>query len=258
MLLMPAVDLRAGRCVRLRRGDFAAETRYPVDPQVLLRRYQELGATWVHVVDLDGAKEGVPSNLALIARLARTSPLYLQVGGGVRSAHVIEALLNAGAARVVVGSAAVHQPQEVARWLKRFGPERLSLAFDVRVDVAEEAFVYTHGWACKSDLTLESALEPFSERLLRHVLCTDIDRDGVGLGPNLALYRRVVAHFPQFAWQASGGLRDATDLAALASLNVASAVSGRALLEDSIPQEELRPFLPDASFPASTSATVKS
>src|SRR5438876_445725 len=133
MLLIPAIDLRAGHCVRLHQGDFRAEKRYPVEPEQLLRHYQTLGASWLHVVDLDGAQRGVPTNMPLIAQLARQGTLRLQVGGGVRVGFVIEALFDAGVARVVVGSAAVMRPTAVTQWLKLFGPERICLAFDVRV-----------------------------------------------------------------------------------------------------------------------------
>ena len=258
MLLIPAIDLRAGRCVRLYQGQFDTETRYVTEPQELLRRYQALGAPWVHVVDLDGAQEGVPANGSLIAALARQRAVRLQVGGGIRAAYMIEALLNAGVARVVIGSAAVERPVEVLRWLQHFGSERLCLAFDVRVDEGGEPRVHTQAWTCNSALTLWDAIRVFPKEALRHVLCTDIERDGALTGPNLALYRSAVSRFPALAWQASGGVRDATDLAALARLGVAAAVSGKALLEERMTQEELRPFWPEGLSPVSTYGTARS
>jgi phosphoribosylformimino-5-aminoimidazole carboxamide ribotide isomerase len=258
MLLIPAIDLRAGRCVRLYQGQFDVETRYMSEPHELLQRYRETGASWVHVVDLDGARDGVPTNMPLIARLTHECAVRLQVGGGVRSTYVIDALLGAGVARVVIGSAAVERPVEVLRWIQRFGHERLCLAFDVRIDEGGEPRVHTRAWTCNSALTLWDAMRVFPKEALRHVLCTDIERDGALTGPNLALYRSAVSRFPHLAWQASGGVRDATDLAALARLGVAAAVSGKALLEERMTHEELRPFLPDASSPASTYATVRS
>jgi phosphoribosylformimino-5-aminoimidazole carboxamide ribotide isomerase len=258
MLLIPAIDLRAGLCVRLYQGQFDAETRYAPEPHELLQRYHGLGASWLHVVDLDGAKDGVPTNMPLIARFARERAVRLQVGGGVRSAYVAEALLDTGVARVVIGSAAVERPVEVYRWLKRFGAERLCLAFDVRIDGEGEPRVHTRGWTCNSALTLWDAIGLFPKEALRHVLCTDVERDGALKGPNLDLYRSAVSRFPALAWQASGGVRDARDLAALARVGVAAAVSGKALLEERMTNEELRPFLPDGSSPASTSATARS
>jgi phosphoribosylformimino-5-aminoimidazole carboxamide ribotide isomerase len=257
MLLIPAIDLRGGRCVRLYQGDFNAETRYEAQPQELLRRYQEFGASWLHVVDLDGAKEGTLANRAIIVALASQGSIRLQVGGGVRSAAVIEDLLSHGVQRVVVGSAAVEQPALVSGWLKQFGAERICIAFDVRLNASEEPIVRTRGWTEDSQLSLWVALEPYLAVGLRHVLCTDIERDGAMTGPNVELYRSAVERFPQLEWQASGGVRDATDLAALARIGAAAAVSGKALLEQRISTEELRPFLPNASSPASTSATAR-
>ena len=258
MLLIPAIDLLAGRCVRLHQGDFNADIRYNTQSPEQLRRFKALGVSWLHVVDLDGARDGVPGNGPLIASLARQGTVRLQVGGGVRSAEVIEALLAAGVALVVIGSAAVQKPVEVLGWLQRFGPEALCLAFDVRIDERGEPRVYSQGWRQNSALTLWDAVRVFPLSMLRHVLCTDIARDGALTGPNLALYACAVKRFPDLLWQASGGVRDATDLAALARLGVAAAVSGRALREDRMTHEELRPFLPEESSPASTFATVRS
>jgi phosphoribosylformimino-5-aminoimidazole carboxamide ribotide isomerase len=258
VLLIPAIDLRAGSCVRLYQGAFEAETRYAVEPEELVERYRALGATWLHLVDLDGARDGVPTNMPLIARLTRERAVRFQVGGGVRSAYVIEALLEAGVARVVIGSAAVTRPVEVLNWLKCFGAERLCLAFDVQMDSQGEPRVRTHGWTQDGGVALWRARSLYQAVDLKHVLCTDIARDGALSGPNLTLYASAVRRFPHLLWQASGGIRDAADLAALERLGVTAAVSGKAMLENRIAVEELRPFLPDASSPASTCATVRS
>jgi phosphoribosylformimino-5-aminoimidazole carboxamide ribotide isomerase len=250
MLLIPAIDLRAGRCVRLYQGDFDAETRYPHEPLELLLRYRALGASWVHVVDLDGARDGELGNRATITALAAQTGVHLQVGGGIRCAQRIEELLDAGVGRVVIGSAAVERPQEVAEWLKRFGAERICLALDVRHDAQGAAKVQTRGWREAAALTLWEALERFAAGSVHHVLCTDIERDGALAGPNLELYAAARQRFPQIAWQASGGVRDARDLHQLAAAGAAAAVSGKALLEHRIPTEELSAFLPDASSPA--------
>ena len=253
MLLIPSIDLRGGRCVRLRNGDFAAETSYPVEPAALLRRYQTLGARWLHVVDLDGAKDGVGINAPIIANLARHRAINLQVGGGVRSAAVIEGLLSAGVARVVIGSAAIERPAQVAIWLKAFGPERICVAFDVKLGPNDVAHVHTRGWTVNTALSLWTAIDAFREANLRHVLCTDIARDGTLGGPNLNLYRECFRRFPTLCWQASGGIRTAADLTALSRSGVAAAVSGTALIEERIPVGDLRPFLP--AVPTSAPAT---
>ena len=258
MLLIPAIDLRGGHCVRLSQGNFAAETQYAVTPQALLRRYRAFGARWIHVVDLDGARDGVRLNATLVGHLAREAGVHLQVGGGVRSASAIEALLDVGVARVVIGSVAVQRPAEVATWLRTFGTERFCLAFDVRLSGGGEPYVHTHGWTRNSAVSLWQALDSYPKGAIRRVLCTAIEQDGTLGGPNFALYRRAMARSPHVSWQASGGIRHAADLAALANLGVAAAVSGRALLEENISAKELQPFLPDASSPASTSKTAQS
>jgi phosphoribosylformimino-5-aminoimidazole carboxamide ribotide isomerase len=246
VLLIPAIDLRNGRCVRLLKGDFAAETRYEFEPHELLQRYRGIGATWLHVVDLDGARDGTLANRSILVSLASQSAVKIQVGGGVRSAAVIDDLLRNGVSRVVIGSLAVEQPRVVIGWLNQFGPARLCLAFDIRNDESGVPRVRTRGWTQGGHLSLWEALEPFLEHGLQHVLCTDIERDGALTGPSLELYRQARERHPQIAWQASGGVRDAADLAALAQLGMAAAVSGKALLEERMTSEELRPFLPNA------------
>jgi len=246
VLLIPSIDLRDGHCVRLLRGDFAAETRYELPPHELLARYQRLGASWLHIVDLDAARDGTLINRALIHRLAAKRAVHLQVGGGVRDAAGIEELLAKGVARVVVGSAAVDKPQEVAAWLQHYGAERLCIALDVRHDAGGIPRIRTRGWQAETALSLWDALPPLTAAGLRHVLCTDIARDGAMGGPNLALYREALLRFPAILWQASGGIASGADLTALAAAGVPAAISGKALLEERISLQELRPFLPNA------------
>jgi phosphoribosylformimino-5-aminoimidazole carboxamide ribotide isomerase len=246
MRLIPAIDLKAGRCVRLRQGDFASETRYPADPEDLLAKYKDLGADWLHVVDLDGARHGQLDNQTIIVRLAAQRAVKLQVGGGLRTTAALKLMLDAGAARVVVGSAALSQVQQVQGWLKHFGAERVTLAFDVRIDAAGVPRVTTHGWQKQSAATLWSAVDNYAAVDLRHVLCTDVARDGALSGPNVALYQEAARRHPQIGWQASGGIRNARDLHELAGAGATAAVSGKALLEELISREELQPFLPNA------------
>jgi phosphoribosylformimino-5-aminoimidazole carboxamide ribotide isomerase len=245
MELIPAIDLRGGRCVRLLQGRFDAETVYADDPLEVLETYLGLGARRVHVVDLDGARGGAPENRAAIRRLVEAAPAAaLQVGGGVRGRSVAEELLAMGVARVVVGSLAVTRPEEIERWLYELGPERVVLAFDVRLDANGTPRLATHGWEQQTDTCLWDAVERFLKHDLGHVLCTDVARDGALSGPNVALYAEAVRRFPGIAWQASGGVSAAADLGMLAGTGVTSVISGRALLEGRITPEELEPFLP--------------
>lgn len=246
MRLIPAIDLRGGRCVRLFQGRFDAETVYSDDPAAVLERYVALGAGFVHVVDLDGARDGSQGNARAIAELAGSRRAALQVGGGVRTRDTVGRLLDAGVTRAVVGSTAVSQPEEVAAWLQEFGPEAIVIAFDVRLDDEGVPRLATHGWERQTATSLWDAVAGFLPRGLAHVLCTDVARDGAMTGPNVDLYREAVQRFPGIAWQASGGVRDVADLRTLASTGAAAAVSGRALLEGRMLREELEPFLRNA------------
>ncbi len=250
MELIPAIDLKEGRCVRLFQGDFAAETVYADDPELILDRYQALGAERIHVVDLDGARDGALANRAAILKLASRKGVKLQVGGGLRTFDRVRHLLDAGIERAVIGSVAVNTPAVVARWFETLGPDKLVLAFDVRIDDAGTPRLTTHGWTEQSQTTLWAAVEGFLPSGLKHVLCTDISRDGALTGPNVDLYKEAAKRFPQIKWQASGGVANAADLHALQACGASAAISGKALLENRISLEELKPFLPNASSPA--------
>jgi len=250
MELIPAIDLRQGRVVRLLQGDFDAETRYELLPRELFVRYARAGARWVHVVDLDGARDGQAGNREIVAGLAALGRPSVQSGGGLRSLRDVKALLASGVGRAVLGSVAVGDCTEVTDWFEAVGPARLVLALDVRIDAAGVPRVTTHGWQEQSSLSLWDLVRRYLAVGLQHVLCTDVSRDGALTGPNLALYREAMDRFPEIAWQASGGVRDARDLKALAETGVAAAISGKAIIEGHINLEELQPFLPGASSPA--------
>jgi phosphoribosylformimino-5-aminoimidazole carboxamide ribotide isomerase len=164
----------------------------------------------------------------------------------------VTALLDAGIDRAVIGSVAVTAPDEVAKWMSEIDPRQIVLAFDVRIGSSGEPMLTTHGWAKTSDVSLWNAVERFLPHGLTHVLCTDVARDGAMTGPNVELYTEAVRRFPQIQWQASGGVANANDLHALRRAGVAAVISGKAMLENKISNEELRPFLPNASSPAST------
>jgi phosphoribosylformimino-5-aminoimidazole carboxamide ribotide isomerase len=246
MRLIPAIDLQAGHCVRLLHGDFAAVTRYSAEPRALLAKYRDFGADWLHVVDLDGARDGSIGNRAIIVDLAAQHEVKLQVGGGLRNTTAVAQTLDFGVARAVVGSAALIKAEQVQTWLEHFGPDRITLAFDVRLDETGTPCVASHGWRQQTRLSLWDAVASFANCELKHVLCTDVSRDGALTGPNVDLYAEAVRRFPQIEWQASGGIRDARDLRALAQCGASAAISGKALLEELIPLEELRAFLPNA------------
>ena len=251
MELIPAIDLKEGRCVRLLKGDFAAETVYSKEPAEILARYRAFGARRIHVVDLDGAKDGTQANRDVIVKFANDNSLKLQVGGGLRTLDRVRALLDVGVERAVIGSVAINSPDEVISWMTEVDPTRIVLALDVRLDTAGVPMLTTHGWQQASGVILWTAVERFLRSGLSHVLCTDVARDGALTGPNFELYAEAVRRFPELQWQASGGVATAHDLVALRECGVAAVISGKALLENKISSQELRPFLPNASSPAS-------
>lgn len=229
-VLYPAIDVRDGRVVRLRQGDYAQETRYADDPLTLARRYAEAGAEWLHLVDLDAARDGGYTLAPLLARIRGETRLKIQTGGGVRSMSDVRSILDAGADRVVIGSLAVRKPDDVVRWLTSFGISQVTVALDAR-EVNGRWCLPTAGWTQQSDVMLDDLVAFYAKAGLRHALCTDIDRDGMLAGPNLALYRRIVELAPGLQLQASGGVRGVEDIAASREAGCAGAVLGKALLD---------------------------
>lgn len=243
MDIIPAIDILGGRCVRLYQGDFGQVTQYDVDPVELAAAYRTAGSARLHVVDLDGARTGIPGNLAAIGRIAADGGMAVQAGGGVRSLGMARRFMDAGADRVVVGSVAINDPPEVLGWLAETGPERFVLAFDVRMDPATGTpLAVTHGWQAASGKSLWSLMETFLAAGARDFLCTDVGRDGTLAGPNTSLYRDCVSRFPEARVIASGGLGSAGDLAPLAATGVAAVVTGKALLDGRLTLEEIRQF----------------
>jgi phosphoribosylformimino-5-aminoimidazole carboxamide ribotide isomerase len=231
MIIYPAIDLRGGRVVRLTEGKFDQEKSYGDDPLAVARGFRAAGAAWLHVVDLDGAKDPARRQIALVERLARESGLRMQTGGGIRDEAQIAALLAAGAERVIVGSLAVKDPALVKGWLKKFGPDRLILSPDVRLDATGTPRIAAAGWQESTGVALDDFLRDFLAAGLVHVLCTDISRDGKLTGPNTALYVELLRKFPALQLQASGGVSSLADLRALKAAGAPGAIVGRALYE---------------------------
>lgn len=227
----PAIDVRDGHVVRLLQGDYDRETRYADDPFAVAMRYADAGARWLHLVDLDAARAGGYTLAPLLRRIADDGRLRVQTGGGVRDKAAVAAMLDAGASRVVIGSLAVREPERVVTWLARFGAEQLTIALDTRRDDTGIWRLPVHGWTEHAARDLDACLDLYRDAGARHLLCTDIARDGMLQGPNLGLYRMILARGDGFSLQASGGVRDVADVAAARDAGCAGAVLGKALLE---------------------------
>lgn len=229
--LYPAIDVRNGRVVRLAQGDYAQETRYGDDPLALARDYAAQGARWLHLVDLDAARAGGYTLLGLVADIVRDTGLQVQTGGGVRARDDVQRILDAGASRVVIGSLAVREADSVCGWLDALGADRLTIALDTRQDREGTWRLPVHGWTETAAGTLQDMARRYAAPGLRHLLCTDITRDGMMTGPNLDLYRLLVDAVPALELQASGGVRDLDDVLAARATGCAGVVLGRSLLE---------------------------
>ena len=228
MIVYPAMDLMDGAVVRLRQGQFDDVTVYPTNPLDALRGFAEAGAEWAHIVDLDGARASKPVQHDLIARLARESNLSLQVAGGFRDREQLARMFDVRVARVVVGSIAVRQPDRVRAWIAEFGPQHIALSLDVKVK-ENEPIVAIAGWTEDSGRSLWDVASEFPEA--RHMLVTDIGRDGMLQGPNFALYEEIALRLPDIEVQASGGISSLVDLQ---RLTTAGAIIGKALWEGRI------------------------
>lgn len=231
MKLIPAIDLLDGHCVRLLQGDFEQVTHYPETAEELARSYADAGAEWLHVVDLAASRAGAGADTSALFKLLGQAPQSVQTGGGVRSESDITMRLDAGAARVVIGSVCVTGTRGFIDWLEHFGADSLVAALDIRIDRQGIGWPRIHGWTDKSDRDMWQLLDELVAGGLVHLLCTDISRDGALSGPNLELYTEITQRYPQLSVQASGGVASLYDLEDLIPTGAAGVITGKALLD---------------------------
>ena len=235
MLVLPAVDIRGGRCVRLIQGAVDQERVYLDDPVASARRWEADGAPWVHVVDLDGAFSGRPVNTEVILRLISAVRIPVEVGGGVRTLEAVERLLGEGAARVILGTAAISSPEMLTEASRRFG-ERIAVAVDAR-----DGRVATEGWVKTTAETASAVAARVEEAGVRRIIYTDIGRDGMLQGPNRAAFEAIL-HAVRIPVVASGGISSVEDLHSLRRLEplgLEGVIVGRALYEGRVRLRDL-------------------
>ncbi len=245
MRVIPAIDLQNGKCVRLYKGDFEQTTEYSDDPAAVARQFAELQAHDLHIVDLDGARSGTQLNRDIVTAIAAETDMSVQIGGGIRDRETLTAWLDAGVSRCVIGSLAITEPDAVKSWLVNFGADKIVLALDVNIDEIGVPVITTHGWTRNSSTSVYECIDDYRSLGLRHVLCTDVSRDGAMAGPNLELYADILDQFPDLQLQASGGVRNVQDLNALRNLGIPAAITGRALLDGKITAMEMVSFQQD-------------
>ncbi|WP_027340846.1 1-(5-phosphoribosyl)-5-[(5-phosphoribosylamino)methylideneamino]imidazole-4-carboxamide isomerase [Halonatronum saccharophilum] len=234
MEVIPAIDIRDGNCVRLYKGDFDKETVYG-DPLEMAKLWESKGAGRLHIVDLDGALDGKPTNLELISKVVDSVEMPVQVGGGIRSLEVIRNYLNIGVQRVIIGTAAIENPDLVLKAIEEFGADRIVVGID-----AKKGYVATEGWVETSDTTIIGLGKAMKKRGVEWIVYTDISKDGTLSGPNIESTKEL-AQATGLKVIASGGvskLKDIEDLLEVEDYGVAGVITGKALYSGSLDLEE--------------------
>ena len=231
---IPAIDLIEGKCVRLTQGDYATSHVYAEDPVDMARRFEDMGFTRLHLVDLDGAKSRHVVNDHVLKAITRATKLIVDFGGGVKTDDDMSRVLDAGAEMVTCGSIAVTQPDTVLGWMERYGAEHLILGADVK-----DGKISINGWLEDSAYELMPFLQRYLDAGMMHVLCTDISRDGMLQGPATALYGSIMKAFPHCRLIASGGVSCIEDILQLDKAGVPAVVFGKAIYEGKINMKEL-------------------
>ena len=231
---IPAIDLIEGKCVRLTQGDYATSHVYAEDPVDMARRFEDMGFTRLHLVDLDGAKSRHVVNDHILKAITRATKLIVDFGGGVKTDDDMARVLDAGAEMVTCGSIAVTQPDTVLGWMERYGAEHLILGADVK-----DGKISINGWLEDSAYELMPFLQRYLDAGMMHVLCTDISRDGMLQGPATVLYSSIMQAFPHCRLIASGGVSCIEDILQLDKAGVPAVVFGKAIYEGKINMKEL-------------------
>jgi len=233
MQVIPAVDIKDGRCVRLEQGDFTKEKIYYDNPLEIALYWQEQGAKILHVVDLDGAKDGWPQNMSLIKNIAEELTIPVQVGGGIRKAEVIEEYLNSGVFRIIIGTLALKQPKVVSELIDKFGADKIVAGVDAR-----DNYVAVQGWLETSEKHVRDVILDLKDRGIETFIYTDISRDGMLKGPDFDGLEKLNA-LPDIEIIASGGITTEEHIQKLAEIGIDYAIVGKALYTEDLNHEKL-------------------
>lgn len=238
MEIILAIDIIGGGCVRLVKGKFKSQKIYSTNPLSIAQLFQKAGLKRVHIVDLEGAKEGKVKNWQTIEKIAKNTKLSLQVGGGFKTERDIKRILDLGLHQVTLGTIAVCEPEKLRRFFREFGEEKIIV--DIGVKNNE---IYFRGWQEKTKKDIKSFLRELIKLGTKTIICTDIGRDGTLRGPNFSLYKKLIREFPKLEIIASGGIRSKKDVEKLSKIGVAGVIIGKAIYEKKIKISELKEFL---------------
>lgn len=231
MEIIPAIDLKDGCCVRLIKGDYNRETVYSQEPQQMAKHWQDKGAARLHVVDLDGAKDGKPVNLEIIEEITGALDIPVQLGGGIRSLEIIDHYLKSGVDRVILGTIALQKPGIVKEAVDRYGPEKIVVGVD-----AKKGRVAVNGWLEESQKTVEDMIDEMKDLGVKIFIYTDISKDGTLEGPDMAGLRNY-NQIADIELIASGGVSSFEDLKELVKINIASVIVGKALYSGNLSED---------------------
>jgi phosphoribosylformimino-5-aminoimidazole carboxamide ribotide isomerase len=236
--IIPAIDIIDGKCVRLSQGDFATSKVYREDPVEVAKEFEAAGITRLHVVDLDGAKLGRVSNLAVLEKIVKATSLQIDFGGGIKTDSEIQQVVDAGVTFVSIGSMAVKDPETFNKWVQTFGPEKFFLGADVR-----DGKIAVSGWLEQTGIDAVEFIQEQMTKRISNVFCTDISKDGLLEGPSLTFYRHLLFACPGLRLVASGGVSSIEDIRQLNQLGCEGVIIGKAIYENKISLKELKEFL---------------
>jgi phosphoribosylformimino-5-aminoimidazole carboxamide ribotide isomerase len=238
MEIIPAIDIINGSCVRLKKGDYDDVTKYSDDPLFVARQFEDAGFRRLHLVDLDGARARQIVNIDILKKIASQTGLIIDFGGGVRSNDDIRNAFEAGAHMITGGSIAVAHPTSFQNWLTEFGPDKIVLGADVK-----GRNIAIKGWTETSEWDILDFIQYYKEKNVKYIICTDVERDGILMGPAFDLYLEIINNFPDMRIISSGGVSSIKDVDRLQKIGVWGVIIGRAIYEGIIKIEDLRKFI---------------
>lgn len=233
-MIIPAIDIIDGKCVRLTKGDYSTQTTYTASPVDMVKRMVDSGFTRIHAVDLTGARQGYPAALTTLEKMAAVNDAHIEWGGGLKTDQDLRDLFNAGASWAVIGSVAARQPLLFNHWLLEYGPETMVLGADLR-----NGKVAVSGWTSEEELTADDLINRFRSLGLNQVIVTDISKDGMLQGPNFDLYTTLREHHPDIIFTVSGGISSIADIERCLDLGLPRVIVGKALYEGRITLKEM-------------------
>jgi phosphoribosylformimino-5-aminoimidazole carboxamide ribotide isomerase len=238
MLIIPAIDIIDGKCVRLTQGDYSQKKVYNEHPLEVAKQFEDAGIRRLHLVDLDGAKEGAVKNWKVLETIAGKTSLIIDFGGGIKTSKDVQIVFDSGAQLATVGSIAVKDEKEFVQWLQQFGAEKFLLGADVKNEK-----IAIHGWQETSDIWIYDFIEKYIEHGIKQIFCTDVSKDGKLEGPAIDLYKNIIEKFPRLHFIASGGVSSMKDLDELMHIGCKGVIVGKAIYENRISMPDLKKLI---------------